>query len=241
MTQSSFSRAYLARLALDDTLFESNKPTADKLFKFQQAHLENICFENLAQHGAIGGPPGLDLEVTKEKILRLRRGGFCMEVNGLFAEFLEEQGYQVKRFPSTLCIGKDEDGAPTFRDCGPTHLALLVTDCEQQEWYVDVGLGEPPLHPLRYRLDESQVTPEGMQSRFVQDDDKVSLQWFQEERWKTRLQWSVEDARRNLPYESFAPYLAPTLEKTSRFCSKVGLLSPHTHGRNRRSRGRTSS
>lgn len=221
--QPSLSEAYFARLGLEND--NTAGATATKLAKIQQAQLENVCFENLAQHGAAGGLPALDVNVTKEKILDRRRGGFCFEVNGLLAAFLEEQGYQVKRVPAKVCIGETDDDhkLPVFRG-EPTHVVLLVTDCKGQEWFVDVGFGEPPMNPLRYpSLSESQTTPEGMQSRFVQNDDDATiwLQWFQEGRWKTRLEWKVADAKRNKPLQDYAPALELTLDDTSIFSQKL--------------------
>jgi len=79
---------YFARLKLSPSEFDE-LPTVKKLQAIQEAHLAQIPFENLAQHGC-SQPAVLDTTEIAHKILDCRRGGFCFELNGLLAEFLEE-------------------------------------------------------------------------------------------------------------------------------------------------------
>src|ERR1700690_1319067 len=57
------------------------------------AHLCAVPFENLDIH--LGRPIALDDAGLFEKIVTRRRGGFCYELNGLFAALLRELGFSV--------------------------------------------------------------------------------------------------------------------------------------------------
>src|SRR5262249_9039065 len=53
----------------------------------------SVPFENLDIH--LGRPIVLDDDVFFDKIVERRRGGFCYELNGLFAALLRELGFDV--------------------------------------------------------------------------------------------------------------------------------------------------
>jgi N-hydroxyarylamine O-acetyltransferase len=223
------SSRYWGRLGLDPSTLDA-EATGQKLALIQEAHLNNICFENLAQHGATGGLPVLDVQAFADKVLTRKRGGLCFELNGLLAEFLEELGYSsIQRVKAQVCIGKsDLDGAPLF-DSTPAHLLLLVKDCADAQWLVDVGFGEPSLHPLRYDYKGvgeealAQETPEGMKSRLcvLPEEQVVQLEWYKEGEWQTRLQWSVEEETRNRTLEDFSSALDHILLDESVFSQKL--------------------
>ena len=68
-------------------------PTAATLCQLHRAHLLAAPFENLDIH--LGRPIVLDQDALFDKIVRRRRGGFCYELNGLFALLLRELGFEV--------------------------------------------------------------------------------------------------------------------------------------------------
>ena len=74
--------AYLKRINYQGAL----APTAETLRALQLAHLRRVPFENLSIHA--GEPIVLQEEALFTKIVERRRGGFCYEVNGLFAALL---------------------------------------------------------------------------------------------------------------------------------------------------------
>jgi N-acetyltransferase len=178
---------YLRRLGLDDAVVpHNNTPTVAALAAITEAHVGRIPFENLSQHGGSGGPQTLHIETIADKVLRRQRGGFCLELNALLAEWLLLLGYQVKRVPAIIYADKTIG----FRNT-PTHLFLLVTcppaakndnnnksnhtedgggeddETTAEEWFVDVAFGEPSIHPLQYVMGLVQTTPEGMESRLT--------------------------------------------------------------------------
>ena len=201
----------------------SSNPSKENLAKIVEAHLACITFDNLAQHG-LPLIPTLDTTITAQKILDEKRGGFCYEVNALLAELLLELGYPVKRVPAVIHA---ELG---FRDIS-THVILIVT-ASGRDWYVDVGLGEPPIHPLKYELNTEQKTPEGMESRIViqcqggdnnsetRDGSVVSiLEWKRGNAWLPRLKWEFDHPGQDL--KDFQPGLDYTMGDTSIFHKKL--------------------
>jgi N-hydroxyarylamine O-acetyltransferase len=77
-----------------------------------------------------------------EKIVVNKRGGFCYELNGLFASLLRQMGFDVSIFSANVLHG----GIPAEID----HLTLLIRLNER--WIADVGFGDSSRLPLR--LDE---------------------------------------------------------------------------------------
>ena len=184
---------YLKRIRLRRENFD-NSPTLENLKRITEAHLENIPFDNLAQHGGKGGPATLDVAQLAEKLLDRQRGGFCYEVNGLLAEWLVELGYGVLRVPSYVHIRTEQGFRPGN---SPGHIGLIVTlPRESSRFYVDVGFGEPAINPLKYEMDVSQETAEGMISRFVHDGDDVVLERLDHETnlFYPRLHFEAKDA-----------------------------------------------
>ncbi|GAA4190373.1 arylamine N-acetyltransferase [Streptosporangium oxazolinicum] len=114
------------------------KPDVQGLRVLQLAHLRAVPFENLSIH--LGEPIALESDALFDKIVNRRRGGFCYELNGLFAELLTALGYRVTLLAARVFGG----GVP-----GPLfdHLALRV-DLDEP-WLVDVGFGDFSDGPLR--------------------------------------------------------------------------------------------
>lgn len=126
-------------------------PTLATLRALHLAHLRTVPFENLDIH--LGRPIRLDEAALFAKIVGRRRGGFCYELNGLFARLLREVGFGVDllaaQFPRP-----DGGTAPEF-----DHLTLLVRVADDAApWLADVGAGRgsSPL-PLRLRAGEPAV------------------------------------------------------------------------------------
>ena len=119
--------AYFERIAYPG----SAQPTLDVLRALHRAHLLAVPFENLDI--GLERPIVLDEEKLIEKIVARRRGGFCYEMNGVFAAALREIGFRVTLLSARVPNEKGEIG-PEF-----DHMALRV-DLEQP-WLADVGFG----------------------------------------------------------------------------------------------------
>ena len=120
--------------------------SADTLSGLHYAHLLNVPFENLDIH--LGRPILLDEDHLFEKIVTYRRGGFCYELNGLFAALLRELGFKVDLL-SARVFENGEFGSEL------DHLTLRVQ--LEDDWLVDVGFGDNFLKPLRLFETGTQV------------------------------------------------------------------------------------
>jgi arylamine N-acetyltransferase len=85
------------------------------------------------------------------KIVNERRGGFCYEMNGAFAELLRALGFKVTLLSARVSGGDGSEG-PEF-----DHLALRV-DLDQP-WLADVGFGDSFVEPLLLEpgLEQAQI------------------------------------------------------------------------------------
>lgn len=169
--------------------------------------MQYIPFENISMHSN-AEPVVLSREKLLDKILVQRRGGCCLELNGAFGMLLQDLGYRVRFVPCWVYAGAERGHASKkakFR-VQQTHFVLLVHAPNQTETFlVDVGLGEPPCHPLPYILGKITSTPDGMKSRIVQDPRGTwkdgrgrerschILEWFHRDTWEPRLQWDICD------------------------------------------------
>src|SRR5690348_1505800 len=98
------------------------------------AHLRAVPFENLDI--GRGVPIVLDLDRLYAKIVTRRRGGFCYELNGTFAELLRALGYSVELLSARVYTGTQF--SPEF-----DHLMLRVSGGQLAEpLLADVGFGQ---------------------------------------------------------------------------------------------------
>lgn len=164
--------------------------TAETLRDIHRSHLLAVPFENL--------DIGLRREIPCEenaairKIVELKRGGFCYEMNGAFAALLRELGFQVTLL-SARVAREDGGEGPEF-----DHLTLRV-DLDEP-WLADVGFGESFLDPLRLQFDVEQEQG-GRIFRLVEEGERIQLQMREPGKaWKN--QYSFTPAPRRL--EDFA-------------------------------------
>jgi len=167
--------AYLARIAVAGP----SSPSPATLSALHLAHLFSVPFENLdiGRRSIV-----LDGAAFFEKIVQRRRGGFCYELNGLFAALLRELGFRV-----TLISGQVATATGGF---GPEfdHLALLVELDER--WLVDVGFGDSFLEPLR--LDSRDVTIQGKREYRIDEADGEWTLLRRETGWEPQYRFTVE-------------------------------------------------
>jgi N-hydroxyarylamine O-acetyltransferase len=137
---------YLKRIGYFDPI----KPDVQTLRGLQLAHLLTVPFENLDI--GLKRPIRLDLESLWDKIIVRRRGGFCYEVNGMFAWLLKEIGFDVTYLNARVYNRAGELGIPF------DHLALLVrVPDEPGRWLADVGFGDSFNEPLDFEEPGEQI------------------------------------------------------------------------------------
>ena len=154
-------KTYLERIDYRGPL----EPTAETLRELHRAHMLAVPFENLDIH--LDRSIVLDDAALFSKIVERRRGGFCYEMNGLFAALLGALGFRTDK----LAAGVTREGGgfgPPF-----DHMALLVHLDER--WLADVGFGESFREPLL--LDErGEQLSGGHAYRIAEDGESLILQ-----------------------------------------------------------------
>ena len=132
MNSASFPVShYLERIGLS----HAPDPDEEGLARLQTAQVFSIPFENIDIH--LGRSISLAQEDLIAKILYRKRGGYCFELNGIFALALAAIGFQVRPQMARVLYGR--------KDPGPrTHEVLIVT-ASGRKWLADSGFGGPGL------------------------------------------------------------------------------------------------
>jgi N-hydroxyarylamine O-acetyltransferase len=151
------------------------------------AHLRQVPFENLSIH--LHEPIVLDDAALFEKIVVRRRGGFCYELNGLFAALLRELGFEVAMLSAQ--VANDQGDFSSDFD----HMTLLLT-LNEQLWLADVGFGDSFIEPLSLDLNAEHRQRDG-RYRIVSDDNER----FILERAKEDGEWRPEYRFNLQPYQ----------------------------------------
>lgn len=170
--------AYLDRIQYRGSLV----PSPATLRNLQLAHLQNIPFENLSIH--YGEQIVLDDAALFEKIVTRRRGGFCYELNGLFAALLRALGFEVRKLSARVANGAGEFG-PDF-----DHMTLMVQ--LEEPWLADVGFGDSFREPLRLETGEVQVQRDRSYKLEAQGDRLVLWQREQDQEWKPQYSFTLD-------------------------------------------------
>jgi N-hydroxyarylamine O-acetyltransferase len=173
--------AYLARIGYSG----STDPSAETLRRLHLAHLYAVPFENLDI--SLGRPITCEEARFLHKIVDLRRGGFCYELNGAFAALLRDLGFRV-RLLSARVAREDGSASPDF-----DHMAMLV-DLDEP-WLADVGFGDSFVEPLRLKTEAEQEQASG-RFRIVPVGDVMIVQrQLANQPWKSQYQFSLETHR----------------------------------------------
>jgi len=119
--------AYLQRIGF------AGKPNVnfDTLHALQRNHLQTVPYENIDIINSI--PISLNLNDVFEKIVVRRRGGYCFELNALFAWLLRSLGFEVKDYFARFLLNETE--IPMRR-----HHVLGVA-FNGERYLCDVGVG----------------------------------------------------------------------------------------------------
>lgn len=166
-------------------------PTATTLHDLHRAHLLAVPFENLDIH--LGRPIVLDQDALFDKIVTHRRGGFCYELNGLFALLLRELGFEVTLLAAGVARAAGGFG-PEF-----DHLTLLVRvpteapthNPQSAVWLADVGFGDSFRAPLRF-VEGVEQAQDGRAYRLDRDSEHHTLMQRDAEGWEPQYRFTLQ-------------------------------------------------
>ena len=167
---------YLERITYHGSL----EPTLPTLQALHEAHLLAVPFENLDI--PLGRPIVLDEASLWSKIVEQHRGGFCYELNGLFALLLRALGFQVDMLSASVARATGGFG-PDF-----DHLTLLIH--LEQDWLADVGFGESFRQPLRLQAILIQQQDKGSYCLEREGEFWIYQEW--DGAWKPAYRFSVQ-------------------------------------------------
>ncbi len=158
-----------------------------------------VPFENLD----IGRkrPIRLDLASLWGKIVLQRRGGFCYELNGLFAHLLKEIGYELTYLNARVFNRQGELGIDF------DHLALLVQVPHVNTcWLVDVGFGDSFHEPLNF--EEKGEQAQGLRSYRLEETSTGFITWQKnyDSSWERQYFFDLQPHRFPEEYESACVY-----------------------------------
>jgi len=139
-------KSYLERIGYNKPV----KPDADTLRGLHYAHMLTVPFENLDIH--FGKPIQLNETALWNKIIVRKRGGFCYELNGLFAWLLKRVRFEVTYLNGRVYNDNGKYGREF------DHLALLVEiPGSSERWLADVGFGDSFVRPLKMIFGKEQA------------------------------------------------------------------------------------
>ena len=170
--------AYLERIQYKGSLL----PTLGSLRGLQLSHLRSVPFENLS----VLAKETIRLQERSlfEKIVLRRRGGFCYELNGLFAILLSQLGFSVTMLSAGVAK-KDGGFGPDF-----DHMTLMVS--LEERWLVDVGFGDSFRQPLL--MDRRDVQPQASRSYQIDEEgDRLILKERDGDgNWKPQYRFTLQ-------------------------------------------------
>ena len=127
--------AFLRRIGVA----EHGAPSVEGLFELHAAFVDEVPYETVQYQFGRGGP--MDPEAVAARIIARETGGYCFQLNGVFAHLLTSLGYDVTMHRG----GVQTATRPAVVD--GSHMVLTVP-LDEEVWLVDVGLGDGLLTPM---------------------------------------------------------------------------------------------
>jgi len=159
----------------------------------------NVPFENLDI--GLKRPIQLSEEALWNKIIVQKRGGFCYELNGLFAWLLKQIGFDVKYLNARVY---NHEGGPGIDF---DHLALLVKIPNQStRWLADVGFGDSFVEPLSFDAEGEQA--QGLRAYRLEQTPEGYITWQKnyDGSWERQYFFDLQPRRFPAEYEAACLY-----------------------------------
>jgi N-hydroxyarylamine O-acetyltransferase len=215
-------REYLKRINYQGSV----EPTLQTLHALHHAHLLAVPFENLSIH--LKQPILLQEEALFHKIVRQGRGGFCYELNGLFAWLLRELNFQVTLLSAGVSNGAN-GFSPEF-----DHLTLLINHLSGADWLADVGFGDSFLRPLHLEAEMQQDGADGRTYRLLRTSqeqyDSWTLQRHGDAQWESQYRFTLQphdlaDFMERCQYQQTSPESHFTQERICSLATPTGRIT----------------
>ena len=209
-------RTYLARIKYSSPV----RTDLDTLRGLQLAHMLSVPLENL-DIVPLRKPIHLDEESLWDKIVERRRGGFCYELNGLFAWLLKQIGFDVSYLNARVFNREGKLGIQF------DHLVLLVRFPDQPSlWLADVGFGDSFTQPLNFEDASEQV--QGLRAYRLEQTPEGRIAWQRDYDGAWQRMFSFDLQPRNYPsdYEAGCRYHQTSPKSSFTRGSIVSMATP---------------
>lgn len=180
-------------------------PSLEALNYYVRRFMITVPFENINVQNKI--PISIDIKDLYNKIVIQRRGGFCYELNHLFATYLEHKGFHVTRAAATVHTpngGRSPEGS---------HMSLYV-NIEGTLYITDVGFGDLPTSIIEIGS-KTQFIPtydkNGVYRAVWINDNQYALQKLRQNKWMTLYEahlksQSIKDFEDKISYNEHHPH-----------------------------------
>lgn len=168
---------YLQRIGFEGPA----RPDIDTVARMMRCQLQTVPFENLdVQAGQV---VSLVPEDIVDKIVHHPRGGYCYEVNGLFAMALQALGvpYQfVACRPMFYPVRRPK-----------THMALVLT-LDGVQWLADLGFGSYGIRqPMRLDRSGEAIAQDHDAFKLTQEGENHLLQACSQGQWLNQYEFNL--------------------------------------------------
>ena len=158
----------------------------DALHTLQWAHMRSVPFENLDVY--LGRPLALSPTALFDKVVHRRRGGYCFELNTLFAAMLRTLGFRLKPHLARVWL-RDPVGIPARN-----HLAHTV-EIDGRRVLTDVGFGgRAPRRPLHIDDPAPVDDGDGPVRVITMPEFGYVVERFYDEAWQRQYSFLLEPA-----------------------------------------------
>jgi len=173
-------QACLARLGLPP---QPPAATLQTLERLVDAALHHLPFENLDV--LLARPVAIEPEAVFSKVVEGGRGGYCFELNSLFARLLASLGYRI-----SLLVARVRWGMPAEVERTQQSHLLLRIELDEGPYLADVGFGgaNPP-RPLPLVIGEER--PGGWRIA-PHDGDELELALHAASGWQALYRFTLQ-------------------------------------------------
>ena len=157
-------KSYLKRLDCEN----NEAISLENLQHLHKKHLLTIPFENLCLMTKT--KVEMNIETIYNKIINEHRGGFCFELNQLFAWLLKTLGYEIKLVACRVFGISTQTYTPWY-----SHIAIVVK-LNNKEYLVDVGFSTAYRYPIELVTDRIQTDLIGRLKISTADSAETGMQ-----------------------------------------------------------------
>lgn len=189
------------------------------LRELHRLHPMSIPFENLGT--LLREPIRLDVDSLQRKLVTRRRGGYCFEHNGLFAEVLRALGFGVVGLAARVVWNPDQPPGPR------THMVLRV-NAGGRDYLCDVGFGGLTMSgPLALETGIEQRTPHET-FRLLERGAELELEARIRDEWRALYRFDLQE---QLPVDFEAMNYYVATHPTSHFLTVLMAARRTADGR----------